>query len=176
MREAITIEVRPDRATFVRFALFDTFIRKRRWARPALFSAIFLAFAVAGASLSDRAQSPLVVLVLTLVGIGLPVTYFFMYLASVRKKANALKLDGRRTVYTLRLTGAPDGIRVAGAGETASYQWSGAYGAWRTRGCVYLYVTKERAFLLPDGQATVDAVALWAFLAARLHDGRVHGR
>lgn len=176
MVETITIAVRPDRTTFVRFALFDTFVQKRRWARSALFSAILLAFAIVGAFVPNRAEAPPLTAVLASVGIGLPAAYFFMYLASVRKKAKALKLDGRRTVYTLRLTDAPDGIRVAGTDETASYQWSGAYGAWRARGCVYLYVTKERAFLLPDGQATAGAAALWAFLAARLPDGRAHGR
>ena len=48
---ALTVHVRMDARIFRRFALFDTFIRQRKWKAPVLFLAIFVAFsAVAFAS------------------------------------------------------------------------------------------------------------------------------
>lgn len=173
MAEEISISVKPDQKTFVRFALFDAFVRKRRWVRPALFSAILVAFAAAGLLFSGHAQAPLVGGTLGAVGLGLPAAYFGAYLASVRKKAKALGLDADRTVYTIRLT--DKGVSAEAGNEVASYGWTGLHGAWRRRGCVYLYVSADRAFLLPDGQATATPDELWAFVAARLPHDRAHG-
>ena len=40
--------------------------------------------------------------------------------------------------------------------------------SWVGKGCVYLYVSPVRAFLLPDGQADAGDEALWRCLTEHL--------
>ncbi len=173
MKEEMTIRVRLDRKTFARFALFDALVLKRRWVRPALFSAMLLSFAAVAFLFSEREQATLVGVVLTAVGLALPVAYWGGYLTSVRKKARALKLDASWTAYLLRLSDA--GVTVEGGDKTGTLDWERLYGAWRRRGCVYLYVSDSRAFLLPDGQASVGPAELWEFITRHLPQDRTHG-
>src|SRR5699024_10480516 len=152
-REIITIHVKMDRQTFRRFALFDTFRLKKRWCKPALFCAILLVFA-AVAFVAGREQSALIGSVLLLVGLGLPAVYVGTYLSQLNAQAKKLRLDPPRPVYTLRL--AQEGVTIQNdmkAEATVSLEWKNIHAAWRDKGCIYLYATLARAFLLPDGQA-----------------------
>lgn len=173
-RECITIHVKMDRRTFRRFALFDTFRLKKRWRKPALFSLILLGFSVL-AFLAGKSQSAFIGSVLMTVGLGLPAIYFSMYLSQLKTQAKNLRLDRPRPVYTLRLS--EKGIDIQSdmkAGETAELAWQNVHAVWRVRGCIYLYATPARAFLLPDGQADAPPQELWAFLAAHLAKERLH--
>lgn len=173
-REIITIHVKMDRQTFRRFALFDTFRLKKRWCKPALFCAILLVFA-AVAFAAGREQSALIGSVLLLVGLGLPAVYVGTYLSQLNAQAKKLRLDPPRPVYTLRL--AQEGVTIQNdmkAEATVSLEWKNIHAAWRVRGCIYLYATPARAFLLPDGQADAPPQELWAFLAAHLAKERLH--
>ena len=78
-RDSVTIPVSMDAKQFRRFGLFDTFILRRRWLSPAVFSAIFIAFSVLCFSLTDKEQSALLGSVLLAVGIGLPACYFLNF-------------------------------------------------------------------------------------------------
>ena len=104
----ITIPVRLDAATFRDFALFDVFVVKRHWIRPALFAALFVAFAAAALSLR-KAQSGLIAAVLLAVGLGLPVVYAGSFLSQANAQARD-RLDPSRLVYTVILE--TDGVRV----------------------------------------------------------------
>lgn len=173
-REIITIHVKMDRQTFRRFALFDTFRLKKRWCKPALFCAILLVFA-AVAFAAGREQSALIGSVLLLVGLGLPAVYVGTYLSQLNAQAKKLRLDPPRPVYTLRL--AQEGVTIQNdmkAEATVSLEWKNIHAAWRDKGCIYLYATPARAFLLPDGQADATPPELWAFLAAHLAKERLH--
>ena len=55
-----------------------------------------------------------------------------------------------------------------------SLEWKNIHAAWRDKGCIYLYATPARAFLLPDGQADAPPQELWAFLATHLAKERLH--
>ena len=136
----ITIPVRMDSKTFRRFALFDAFVVKRHWRRPALFSALLLAFAMA-ALLLRREQSALIAAILLAVGLGLPILYIGMFFGQVNVQAlrNRLRLS-----------------------------WQELYRAYRLKNCVYLYAALGRAFLLPTGQADAADGDLWAFIAEHM--------
>ena len=45
-RDTVTTHVRMDAGIFRRFGFFDTFVLRRRWVSPAVFSGIFVIFAV----------------------------------------------------------------------------------------------------------------------------------
>ena len=164
----ITIPVRLDAKTFRRFSCFDAFVLRRRWVRPALFMLIKAAFA-AIALTSGRAQAGLIAAVLLAVGLGLPLTYFGTFLSQVTMQARKLGLSAARQVYTVTLDF--DGVRVVNdiKKEDAQFvRWPDVQAAFRKKGCVYLYVSLAKAFLLPDGQADAPDGEVWAYLKARM--------
>ena len=164
----IVIPVSLDERTFKRFALFDMFSLRRKWVRPAVFSVILIAFAFA-ALLIRKEQSGLIAAVLLTVGLGLPLVYFGSFLSQVNMQAARAKLKPARRVYTVILREA--GIRVKNdqkKEEALEMDWASVQQAFRKKGCIYLYVTAAKAFLLPDGQADVPAAEVWQYLTGHL--------
>lgn len=163
-RPTITVPAKIDAGVFRRFALFETFVRQKRWRSPALFAAILLTAAgvcfVFGA---DQRGAGLLGAVLALVALGLPAAYVVSFLCSVRKQGKRLGLDGARVVYTLHLN--EDGILTTSEKEQSALRWEQIFCAYRVEGCIYLYATPRQAFLLPeDGQG--DAV--WTLMTRQL--------
>lgn len=164
----ITIPVRLDAKTFKRFGRFDMFVLRKRWVRPVVFALILIAFA-AVALLSGKEQSGLIAAVLLVVGLGLPLVYFGTFLSQVNLQAEQLRLDTPRPVYTVTLDF--DGVRAVNnmkKEDAQSVKWADVQAAFRRKGCIYLYVSSVKAFLLPSGQADVSDEELWAYLKERL--------
>lgn len=164
----ITIPVRLDAKTFKRFGRFDMFVLRKRWVRPVVFALILIAFA-AVALLSGKEQSGLIAAVLLVVGLGLPLVYFGTFLSQVNLQAEQLRLDTPRPVYTVTLDF--DGVRAVNnmkKEDAQSVKWADVQAAFRRKGCIYLYVSPVKAFLLPSGQADVSDEELWAYLKERL--------
>ena len=134
--KTISIPVKLDEKTFRRFARFDMLILRKKWVRPAVFSAILIAFAII-ALLTRKEQSGMIAAVLL--------------------------------VYTLTLGEA--GIHIENNQKKEASQdlsWSSACQAFRKKNCIYLYVTPQKAFLLPGGQASVPDEELWDFVKKHL--------
>ena len=164
----IVIAVRLDEKTFKRFARFDMLTRRKQWVRPALFSLILIAFAVV-ALLTRKEQSGMIAAVLLIAGLGLPMVYLGTFLSQVNMQAVRAKLKPARRVYTVTLREA--GIRVENnqkKEDPLEMEWAAIHSAYRRKGCIYLFVTAAKAFLLPDGQANVPDSAVWDYLAAHL--------
>ena len=160
-RNEITVSVRLDAKTFRRFSRFDTLVLRRRWLRPTLFALILVGFALV-ALLSGRPQSGLIGSVLAVVGLGLPLVYFGTFFSQVNLQVVQQRLEQPRHVYDVKLDF--DGVHVQNAQkreDAVHLRWKDAQAAFRVKGCVYLYANAARAFLLPDGQASVDDDALW---------------
>ena len=166
--KTVTIPVRLDEKTFKRFARFDMFSLRRKWIRPVIFSAILIVFAFA-ALLIRKEQSGMLAAVLLAVGIGLPVVYFGSFLSQVNMQSLQRKLKPARRVYTVTLR--ESGILVRNdqrREDPLEMDWSSIQKAFRRKGCIYLYVTAAKAFLLPDGQATVPDPEVWQYLVNHL--------
>ena len=164
----ITIPVRLDEKTFKRFARFDMFTLRKRWVRPVIFSAILIAFAFV-ALLTKKAQSGMIAAVLLAVGIGLPVVYFGSFFSQVNMQALQQKLKPPRNVYTVTLR--EEGIRVENnqrQEDVLEMEWAAVQKAFRRKGCIYLYVTPTKAFLLPEGQADATDEEVWDYLTAHM--------
>lgn len=158
----ITVPVRLDAKTLKRFSVFDTLRLRRRWVRPVGFALILTAFAVV-ALLTGKAQAGMIAAVLLVVGLGLPLVYFGTFFSQVNVRA--AELNPPKRVSTVRLNG--EGVSVASdrkAGERVELKWSQLPAAYKARGCVYLYASPARAYLLPDGQSDADDEALWALI------------
>ena len=166
--KTIVIPVRLDEKNFKRFARFDMFSRRKKWVRPAVFALILIVFAVV-ALLVRKEQSGLIAAVLLVVGLGLPFVYIGTFLSQVNMQAVRAKLKPARLVYTVTLR--ESGIRVENnqkEEDPLEVEWPAVYRAFRKKGCVYLYVTGAKAFLLPDGQASVPDPEVWQYLIDHL--------
>lgn len=166
--KTIVIPVRLDEKTFKRFARFDMFVLRKKWIRPLVFSLILIVFSVI-AVFTGKAQSGLIAAVLLTVGLGLPIVYFGSFLSQVNMQAVRLKLKPARPVYTVTLR--ETGIAVENNQKEEApleMEWSSLQRVFRKKGCIYLYVTAAKAFLLPNGQASVPDPEVWAYLLARL--------
>ena len=160
----ITIPVRLDAKTFKRFGRFDMLVLRKRWVRPVVFALILIAFA-AVALLSGKEQSGLIAAVLLVVGLGLPLVYFGTFLSQMNMQVDKYRLDPPRRVYTVKLN--YDGVHVTNGQQSegqVDVAWKDAQAAFRAKGCIYLYITPQRAFLLPDGQADCEPEELWGYI------------
>lgn len=168
MPQEIVIPVKLDEKTFKRFARFDMFILRKHWVRPLIFSLLLTAFAVV-ALFIKKEQSGLIAAVLLTVGLGLPLVYFGSFLSQVNMQAVRQRLDPPRSVYLVRLT--KEGVEVENKQkkeEPLRLPWKETQRAFRAKGCIYLYVSPVKAFLLPDGQADAGDAQVWAYLVSHM--------
>lgn len=170
MKDTIIAVSRIDAKIFRRFAYFDTYRLKKRYRAPLGFLAIMLAFALCCIFLAaDKPQARMLGGVLLFVGLLLPLAYFLMFALSVRAQTRELKQP--RKAYTLTL-GEELHISAAGGKEQVKLPWNKVYGAYWLPGCIYLYAHPTKAFLLPDGQASVSPDEVFAFLREHIGEKR----
>ena len=170
-RQSITVHVKMDRKTLRSFAVFDTFILKKQWRRPAVFSLILLIFAFVCLFAIDKDQHVLIGSVLLVIAAVLPFSYIFMFLSGVKEQAKRLKLP--RRVYSLTLSSS--GISISNdikKEETVWLEWNKIHALHRRKGAIYLYASPARAFILPDGQADASPDELWQMMTQRVQDAR----
>ena len=176
--QSVKVNVVVDDKIFLKFAVFDNLYRKRAWVSPVVFASIMSAFALACFAMRGGAdQAVMLGCVLLIIGCGLPVVYMGVFFKSVKAQIKAMELERPRYVYSLRLSGEPDGVQVTNGDDSARYEWRGLFGAYRVSGCTYLYVEGNKAFLLPDGQAE-EGADVWPLLldmlpAEKLRDCRM---
>lgn len=178
--DTITVSSRIDTKAFTDFALFDTLIRQKRLRSPAIFTGIFLVFALLCFAMHGRAeQAMLLGFVMLAIAILLPAAYLGMFYYSIRQKAKELKLDSPHLSYTVNMTDAADGITINtpdNRGGTLRVRWSQVHHAYRAKSCIYFYVSARQAFLLPDGQANLTPDELWEYLKAHLQESQYTDR
>lgn len=153
------VQVRLSRRDFVRFSLFDAFSLKKGWLRPALFAAILGAAAGVCFALRDRQGAVLLGTVLLAVALGLPAAWFLSFFLSVRRQAEDQGLGGGKYVYTLELGGKE--LAVDNGRERAAYPWGQIWRVYRRPDAAYLYVTPQRAFLIPYACVQEGEQSLW---------------
>ena len=168
----LTIACKIDQKTFTRFAAFDTLVRKKGWRNPALFALIMSAFAVVCfLARKTHAQATLLGGVLLGIGLALPIVWFGMFFASVKRQAKRSGLSPDKAQYFVTLS--DEKIHVEKGKETADFQWKDAYLARRVQGCIYLYVSRTRAFLLPDCE---DTELAWKIITAKMESKKIESK
>ena len=166
MEKTITINVILDDKIFRRFAIFENFHRKRIWGAPLIFAAIMSAFALVCFAMRARAEQAVMMgSILLIIGLGLPAAYIGLFFKSIKFQIKIMGLKSPRHVYSLRLSSL--GAEVISGDAPNQFEWSGMFGAYRVPGCVYLFVEKNKAYLLPDGQAEGGA-DVWRLLGEML--------
>ena len=161
-----------DKETFRSFTIFDILKRRRYWKSPVTFAAILSVCAVVCFLLRSIDGAVLLGVVLLVVGLGMPVVYFITFFHSLRRQVKLQHLEEPRLVYTVDLDDTSEGIRIKNDKEQVSYRWEMAYHAYRTWGCVYLYITQDRAFILKLDDQKDGGDALWALAVKMMGDGK----
>lgn len=165
-RNALLIQSRITPEVFREFALFDTMYRQKRYRGPLLFAAILAVFACICFTQQGRNdQAILLGAVLLAVGLGLPAAYILMFLSSVSKKAKQLKLANAPAAYTVTLS--PELVVVTAGEQRAEYAWKDILYVYRIRHSICLYVSANRAYLLPAASQREEDKR-WALILERV--------
>ena len=159
--QSVTIPATIDGSVFTRFALFDTFKMKKRWKNPLIFTLIMTGFAIICFAVKNTHEdAALLGGVLLACAFVLPAVWYFMFMLSVRGQIKKNGLSATKAQYFVMLK--EEKIRVVKDKEEIEHDWADAYMAYRVKGCIYLYVSTARAYLMPDGK---DSEAAWEIIS-----------
>lgn len=162
-KKALTVQARVTPEIFREFAIYDTLFRRKRYLRPILFAVILGAFACACFLLRGRAEQAVFMgAVLLAVGLGLPAVYILSFLRSVHVKAKQIGQKNLPVAYTVRL--APASVTVSDGRQNAEYAWGDIQYACRIRRSICLYVSENRAYLLPASEQAATEEKRWVFI------------
>lgn len=166
------IEVMLTEEIFRRFTMFDMMKRRKVWKAPATWAAILCASAAICFLMNHVRGAVLLGSVLALVGIGMPLSYFGSFAASLKKQILTLGLSRPQHVYTLILTEKAKGIGVSNEKEHADYEWKQVHHIYRDELATYLFMTRERAFILPHFCIEEGEDALWKLICKKVDKAR----
>ena len=155
-------------SVFRNFTIFDILKRRKSYRSPLIFASILSVSALICFIMNKIDGAVLLGSVLLIVGLGMPLVYFTTFFASLRKQVKAQNLNPPRLVYTLDLTDKEDGIHIENGKEQVTYKWKKAHSAYNAKDCIYLYLTSDRAFLLPKANLKEEEKAVWHLIVKRL--------
>lgn len=161
----MTIQSYLTRDLFRNFTVFDILKRRKLYKSPVIFALILSACAAISFAMNKVQGAVFLGCVLLAVGLGMPVMYFATFFSSLKKSVKAQKLDTPRLVYSVELATM---IKVSNEKETASYEWEKCHSAFFNKDCIYLFITKDRAFLLPLANMYGKEEEVWSFIKQKL--------
>lgn len=166
------IEVTLTEEIFRRFTMFDILRRRKMWRPSAIFAAIMGTSALICYRMNHVDGAILLGNVLLTIGLGMPLVYFATFFSSLKKQVLVHGLKRPQQVYTLELTQKEKGIRVYNEKEQAEYPWKAVFHVYRDQLATYLFLSPDRAFLLPHTCIEEGEDALWALLSKKIPEPR----
>ena len=163
----MTIEVQLSGTEFRRFTIFDLLRRRKQWRGPVLFALILGVSAALCFTRTETQGAMLLGNVLLSVGLGLPCVYFAYFFSSLNRQVRKQGQTRPQHVYTVTLEEKSKGILADNGKEQLTYAWKSVHHAYRNLTATYLYLTPQRALLLPHS-CLEDPDALWALLTKKL--------
>ncbi|WP_320121898.1 YcxB family protein [uncultured Sphaerochaeta sp.] len=145
----MTIAVRLSESNFRHFLTFNILKRLKLYKSPVIFASIMSVSAFISFLMHHVEGAVMLGSVLLLVGLGVPVVYFVNFFASLKKQVKLQDLNPPRLVYTIQFSEESDFIEISNDKEQVRYQWKDVYHAYYEKDAIYLFITKDRAFLLP---------------------------
>lgn len=155
-----------DSKTFKEFTVFDCLKRRKAWKSPVTFALIMSISALVCFIMHKVDGAVLLGTVLLVLGLGMPIVYFVTFFFNLNEEPKKQNLTNGRYVYTVDLQ--PSAIHVKNEKEEASYEWDKAYHAYRNYDAIYLYITPERAFIIPSDKTEQDKV--WALISEKMKE------
>lgn len=163
----MTIEVNLSGQEFRRFTIFDLLRRRKQWRGPVLF-AVILGISAALCFLKAEVRGAVFLgNVLLTIGLGLPCIYFGFFFSSLSRQVRQQGLTRPQKVYTVTLKENNQGILADNGREKMTYNWKSVHHAYRNLTATYLYLTPQRALILPH-TCLDDPDELWALINRKL--------
>ena len=153
---------------FRRFTIFDMMRRRKVWRPPVTFASIMSASAIICFIMHHVDGAILLGTVLLVVGLGMPLIYFISFFTSLNKQILQQGLKRPRAFYTLCLTEKADGIGVSNETEQTSYKWKQVFHVYRDTLATYLFMTPQRAFILPHTCIEEGPDELWKLIEKKV--------
>lgn len=169
----MTIDVLLSKELFRRFTIFDVLQRRKLWRSPVLFALILSVSACICFLMRQVDGAVILGTVLLIVGLGMPCIYFLNFFRSLNRQIAANDLSQPKKVYALCLTDKAKGIAIENDREHADYGWADVHCVYRDKLATYLYITPERAFILPHDCIDESPDALWALIARNVANDRI---
>lgn len=166
------IEVMLTEEVFRKFTMFDILRRRKMWRSPAIFAGILGTAACICFIMNHVNGAVMLGTVLLVVGLGMPAVYFGTFFSSLKKQVLAYGLKRPQQVYTLELTDKAKGIGVSNEKEQAAYEWKSVFHVYRDTLATYLFMTRDRAFILPHTCVEEGEDALWELLNKKVPEAR----
>ena len=168
----MTIEVLLTEQIFRQFTIFNILRLRKMWRAPITFAAILGTSATISFIMRHVDGAVFLGCVLLLVGLGVPVVYFVTFFSSLRKEVLKHGLKRPHLVYTLTLTPQAKGIHIQNETEQVDYQWKHVWRVFRDKEATYLYMTPDRAFILPHQCIEEGEDALWHLIRQKIDPSR----
>lgn len=160
------IEVKLNEKEFFAFSRFDVLRRRKLWRSPVIFATILSASAAICFLMHQVRGAVVLGAVLLIAGLGIPAAYFLNFFLSLQKQAKEQGLGAGKYVYTLELSDG--GVTVDNGREHAVYPWNQIFHVYRNVNASYLYITPQRAFLIPHDCVKSGADNLWKLIEAEI--------
>jgi len=167
----MTIAVWLSEQNFRNFLIFNILKRLKLYKSPVIFASILTTSAIISFIMHSVQGAVFLGVVLLLVGLGVPIVYFTSFFSSLKKQVKQQNLDPPRLVYTLQFDESSDVLEVTNDKEKAAYQWKDVFHAYYERDGIYLFITQDRAFLLPF-EVLKDSSEVWNLIEAKLSEAR----
>lgn len=167
MKSEIVIPAALNSRQFTQFAIYNVFIRQKRWIRPVVF---FILMSVFGTIFvfSEKQNSPLMAGVLFFIGISLPLVWFLSFLMNVRTQSKKSGL-GKEAVLVYTVTLRESGVHILGKdGREADLLWNKVADAPRHSSMTLLYLSDVQAYILPDSCLPCSVQDVSDFIKAHL--------
>lgn len=168
----MTIPVTLTEEIFRRFTMFDMLKRRKVWRSPAIFAAIMCTSGTVCYIMNHVEGAVMLGTLLMAVGLGMPAVYFGSFFSSLKKQVLAYGLKRPQQVYTLTLSEKAKGIGISNEKEHADYEWKQVFQVYRDELATYLFMTKDRAFILPHTCIEEGEEALWKLLSKKVPKAR----
>ena len=131
------------------FTIFNILKRLKYWKSPVIFASILTLSAIICFVMKTVDGAVLLGSVLLIVGLGVPAVYFISFFLSLNKQVKMQNLNPPRCAYTIDILDKDDGIFLSNEKELVTYRYKQVYHIYLTKECLYLFMTPQRAFLLP---------------------------
>lgn len=170
-RTEIVIRCKMDGETFQKYALFDTFRRRKRWRSPAVFAAVFCMLAALCFIVQlRRGQFPILGWVLLVIGLCLPLVYLGNFYFSLRTKVKKMTKSGKTIDYIVALSQTD--VTVTRKEQKQSWPWNDIFGAYRLNDMICLYPNPQQAFLLLPERNARSYEAAWELIRSQLESDK----
>ena len=106
---------------------------------------------------------------------SLPLAFAGALLLRVNRQIAGAGREPGQPVCTVTML--EEGVRTVNEGQEEAQEadWQSIKRAYRRKGCVYLYVTEQKAFLLPSRQADAPDAEVWDFICEHLGREKCRG-